>query len=68
MLDVRMIMQSNPQTRGSTLRNGIRHDAAVREIPPATAVLFRDEFGMTLPYATITWWLYLSRQAPSPTA
>jgi len=49
MLDVRMMMQSNPQTKGSTLRNGIRHDAVVREIPSATAVLFRDEFGMTLP-------------------
>jgi hypothetical protein len=49
MLDVRMMMQSKPQTRGSTLRNGIRHDAVVREIPSATAVLFRDEFGMTLP-------------------
>ena len=43
------MMQSKPQTRGCTARNGIRHDAVVREIPTATAVLFRDEFGMTLP-------------------
>jgi hypothetical protein len=42
-------MQSRPQTRGSILRKGIRQDAVVREIPSATAVLFRDEFGMTLP-------------------
>jgi hypothetical protein len=49
MLDVKMMMQSRLQTRGCTLRKGIRHDAVVREIPSATAVLFRDEFGMTLP-------------------
>lgn len=48
-----MMMQSKPQTKGSTLRNGIRHDAVAREIPSATTVLFLDEFGMTLLYATL---------------
>jgi hypothetical protein len=70
MLDAKMMMQSKPQTRGSMLRNGNRHDAVVREIPSATAVLFRDEFGMTLPlrYATLTCWRDFSRQVPSPIA
>jgi hypothetical protein len=51
MLDAIMIRQSKPQTRGSTLRNGIRHDPVAREIAPATTVLSLDEFGMTHPYA-----------------
>lgn len=48
--------------------NGMRQDVVDREIPSATAVLFRDEFDMRPPDATTTWWLYSSRQAPSPTA
>ena len=48
------MMQSTHQTKGSTLRNGIRHDAVVREIPSAATVLFLDEFGMTHLYATLS--------------
>jgi hypothetical protein len=47
------MMQSRHQTKGSTLRNGIRHDDLAREIPSTTAVLYLDEFDMTLLYATL---------------